>query len=133
MSYSGKKKVLLFILGLVFVLQGCSVKMAANQPAKKNIGVIKLGASRQLVVTELGEPQQQELKGNQKVDKYAFEQGYSKVNKYSRVVLHCFLDVASFGLWELIATPLEEFYSGYMFKAKIIYDNSDFVSSVQYY
>ena len=69
-------------------LAGCSVYMAANQPDKKDMGVLKSGTPRSVVVAELGAPVETITRGGAKVDLFTFVQGYSGLEKGGRAVLH---------------------------------------------
>ena len=54
-------------LALLFGLNGCAVYMAANQPDKKDLEVLKVGTPRSVVVAELGAPIQTMTRNGAKV------------------------------------------------------------------
>lgn len=125
-----------FTLSLVLALllvtnAGCSVFMAAKQPPRKDLTVLKPGTPRSLVVTELGAPIWSGEKGGEKVDWFAFTQGYSKGAKAGRAFFHGAADVFTLGLWEVAATPIESVASGRDMKVEVIYDKRDLVKSAE--
>jgi hypothetical protein len=52
----------------IFCLPGCAVYMAANQPDKKDVGVLKAGNARNAVIAELGTPIQTTTRSGARVD-----------------------------------------------------------------
>ena len=104
--------------------------MAANQPDKKDLGVLKSGTPRSAVLGELGTPIETTMRSGAKVDVFAFTQGYSGVEKGGRAVLHGAADVLTLGLWEVVATPLEGYANGTKVSLEVIYDREDRVAKV---
>ena len=47
---------LFVVVGLLVSLTGCAVYMAAKQPSKKNLSVLRLGTARSLLLAEIGQP-----------------------------------------------------------------------------
>ena len=111
-------------------LAGCSVYMAANQPDKKDMGVLKSGTPRSVVVAELGAPVETITRGGAKVDLFTFVQGYSGLEKGGRAVLHGAADVFTLGLWEVVGTPIEGYANGTKVSVEITYDREDRVVKV---
>jgi hypothetical protein len=110
--------------------QGCAVYMAANQPEKKDLGVLKAGSPRSAVIAEIGTPVQSLVKDGAKVDLYTFTQGYSGLEKGGRAVLHGAADVFTLGLWEVIGTPIEGAANGTKVAVEVTYDKDDRVAKV---
>jgi len=111
-------------------LAGCSVYMAANQPDKKDMGVLKAGTPRSMVLAELGTPVETTTRGGAKVDLFTFTQGYSGLEKGGRAVLHGAADVFTLGLWEVVGTPIEGYANGTKVSVEITYDREDRVVKV---
>ena len=109
---------------------GCSVYMAANQPDKKDMGVLKTGTPRSAVLAELGAPIEATTRGGAKVDVFTFVQGYSGLEKGGRAVLHGAADVFTLGLWEVVGTPIEGYANGTKVSVEITYDREDRVTKV---
>jgi hypothetical protein len=124
-----------FIIAFVMVIAlftqtGCSVFMAAKQPPKKNLGVLKEGTPRSLLLAEFGQPIATENKDGKKVDVFSFTQGYSKGAKTGRAVFHGAADVLTLGLWEVVGTPTEAAFDGKKMAFEVTYDASEKVEKV---
>ncbi len=115
---------------ILLVNSGCSVVMATRQPDKKDLTVLDEGTPRNQVVAELGAPILTEEKDGNKVDTFAFVQGYSKGSRTGRAVFHGIADVFTLGLWEVVGTPIESIASGTDMKIEVVYDENDLVMSV---
>ena len=109
---------------------GCSVYMAANQPDKKDMGVLKAGTPRSMVLAELGAPVETTTRSGAKVDLFTFTQGYSGLEKGGRAVLHGAADVFTLGLWEVVGTPIEGYANGTKVSVEITYDREDRVTKM---
>ncbi|MEK7599383.1 MAG: hypothetical protein AAB474_02975 [Patescibacteria group bacterium] len=114
---------LVFLLSVNFCF-GCSVSRALNQPEKRNFDVLKKGTHRDYVMAELGTPVSTGVEDDKTYDIFSLTQGYSKGNKVSRAFAHGVLDVASLGLWEVLANPIEGMASGKRIKIKILYKDN---------
>jgi hypothetical protein len=118
-------------LALVFGLNGCAVYMAANQPDKKDLEVLKVGTPRSMVVAELGAPVQIMTRNGAKVELFSFVQGYSGLEKGGRAVFHGAADVMTLGLWEVVGTPIEgSIANGTKVAVEITYDRDDRVAQI---
>src|SRR5512139_1989949 len=113
-------------------LTGCSVFMAAQLPDKKDLNVLKPGVPRSVVIAEMGAPSSYEELQGTRTEVYRFKQGYSTPNKISRAVFHGTADVITFGLWEVVATPGEYYFSGTDTIVMVSYDAANRVEKVQY-
>jgi len=123
--------IIYFIMALALVMQtGCSAFMAAKQPPKKNLGVLKEGTPRSLLLAEFGQPVATETKDGKRVDVFSFTQGYSKGAKAGRALFHGAADVFTLGLWEVFATPTEGIFDGKKLAFEVTYDASDKVEKV---
>ena len=118
--------ILILILG-----SGCSLFMAYKQPDKKDLNVLNKGTPRALVIAELGQPAFTETKDNVRNDFFTFVQGYSSTAKASRVAFHGAADVLTFGLWEVLGTPVEMAADGTEVKVQVVYDARDCVDYIQ--
>ena len=128
-----KRYVRLFTIAMLCIgLSGCSVYMAAKQPSKKDMSVLYGGTPRKAVIGELGKPAETwRGKDGSRHDIYNFVQGYSKVNKTSRVVVHGVADVMTLGLWEIVGTPTEMIFDGERVSVEITYDRNDLVKHTE--
>ncbi len=117
--------VLLLSCFLFFLVNGCSVYMATNQPVKKNLAVLKPGTQRDLVIAELGAPVFTETMPEGKKDIYTFVQGYGKLNKTSRALFHGTADLFTAGLWEVVGTPVEGAFDGKKISVRVLFDQNE--------
>lgn len=119
-------------LALVMTLasSGCSVFMAAKQPSKKDVSVLREGTRRSLVLAEFGHPVASEKNDEGRVDVYKFTQGYSSGAKAGRAMIHGAADVVTLGLWEVVGTPTEAAFDGREMAVEIQYDENDIVKTV---
>lgn len=119
------------ILACTLSFTGCSVYMAASQPPKKNLAVLRPGTPRSEVLAELGKPSSSRLVNLRRRDWFLFTQGYSKEARVGRAFAHGTIDIATLGLWELAGTPAEVILSGKRMSFEVRYDDFDNVISVQ--
>jgi hypothetical protein len=119
------------ILGATLVTgNGCSVYMASKQPDKKDLNIFSIGTPRTLVLAEIGQPLQSEIRDGKRVDVFTFLQGYSKGAKAGRAVWHGVADVFTAGLWEVVGTPTEYIFDGDKVAYEVTYDTNDRVEKV---
>ncbi|SEQ28897.1 hypothetical protein [Nitrosomonas ureae] len=112
------------------VISGCSVFMAAKQPEKKDIDLLKEGVTRTQLISEFGAPVISEYKNGKRFEIFKFVQGYSTGTKAGRAFLHGAANVATLGLWELVGTPTEITFSGDDMAFQVQYDENDVVEEV---
>jgi hypothetical protein len=125
------KNAFTFVVLLASLAQsGCSVFMAAEQPDKKDLGILTVGTSRNRLLREFGQPLTSRLVGMNRVDLFTFTQGYSKEAKVGRAVAHGTLDIATSGVWEIAGTPTEAVFSGEKLSYEVTYDRYDRVLRV---
>ena len=121
---------ILLIMGIALLATGCSVYMAANQPGKKDLSILKEGTTRGHIIAELGPPIHTEEQFGGRMDIYKFVQGYDGAVKAGRALFHGTADLFTLGLWEIVGTPVEGFADGAEVKVEVYYDSSDKVRSV---
>jgi hypothetical protein len=86
------------------LLCGCAASRALDEPAHKNLDVLKPGTNRDLVRAELGQPLPS-VSGSD-CDVYSFPEGSSGW-KYMRAMGYSLLDIGTLGLSEVVANPVE--------------------------
>ncbi|MGD9543675.1 MAG: hypothetical protein AB7F41_04415 [Methylocystis sp.] len=119
------------VLLMSFVLlSNCSVYMAAKQPDAKNIELFRVGTHRETLLAEFGLPTISETRDGHRYEIYKFVNGYSASARTGRAVLHGAADVVTLGLWEVVGTPTEGFFSGDQMAYRVRYDKSDVVDEV---
>ncbi|MBS0587132.1 MAG: hypothetical protein JSS37_04100 [Proteobacteria bacterium] len=111
-------------------LSGCSVFMAAKQPEKKDVDLLKEGTSRAMLISEFGAPVISEHRNGKRYEIFKFVQGYSTGAKAGRAFLHGAANVVTLGLWELVGTPTEITFSGDEMAFQVSYDENDIVDEV---
>ena len=109
---------------------GCAAYRAAQQPGKKNLNVLTVGTPRTHVIAELGAPVFSEERDGHEIDVFTFKQGYSKPTKAGRAMAHAAADVVTWGLWEVVGTPVEMLADGTDVKLEISYDQQHAVENV---
>lgn len=115
---------------LAVSLSGCSVFMAAKQPEKKDVDLLKEGTSRAMLISEFGAPVISEYRNGKRYEIFKFVQGYSTGAKAGRAFLHGAANVVTLGLWELVGTPTEITFSGDEMAFQVSYDENDIVDEV---
>ena len=127
------KKIFAFFLISLFLmpLYGCSVKKAAsiNKP-RYEADLLAFGRPRSHVIAQLGVPASTRQLGNSIVDTYEMTRN-SKGWGIVRSGGHAVLDVGTFGLWELIGTPLERWIQQDQ-TVTIYYDDLENIEQVKY-
>jgi hypothetical protein len=68
-------------------------------------------------------------KNGEKTDIFVFKQGYSAGARTARALFHGTADVFSLGLWEVVSTPTEAYFSGSDVKVEVVYDSNDLVKA----
>ena len=116
---------------LAISVSGCSVFMAAKQPEKKDISLLKEGVSRAVLISEFGAPVISEYKNDKRFEIFKFVQGYSTGAKAGRAFFHGAASVATLGLWELVGTPAEITFNGDEMAFQVSYDENDLVDEVK--
>lgn len=117
------------ILLMLPLVTGCSVGMALSGKKDPNLSVVKKGASRSEVELQLGAPKKTATGPNgESVAHYEYETGNEP--SPGRAVAHGAMDVLTFGLWEVVGTPVEVI-NGNKHKLVVTYNQEDTVTRVQ--
>lgn len=122
--------IMLLLIVLVSTMSACSVFMAAKQPDKKDLSLLKEGVSRAVLVSEFGAPVVSEYKDGKRYEIFKFVQGYSTGAKAGRAFLHGAASIATLGLWELFGTPTEITFNGDEMAFQVSYDENDIVDEI---
>ena len=110
---------------LILTLSGCSVGMALSGKESPNLGAIKIGTTRGEVELHLGSPVTSTFNtDNTRLDIYEYEVGNEP--SAGRAIGHGVMDVMTFGVWEVIGTPIEGI-QGDERELFITYDQNDLV------
>ncbi len=118
-------------LYVLLALAGCSVAMALHGTPEPNFKAFEVGSSRQQVEIQLGKPvASQPLGEGKKKDSYRFEIGNSPNGH--RALMNFYIDLGTFGLWELPGTIVEAMM-GHDEETRIIYDANDRVLAIEGY
>jgi hypothetical protein len=108
-------------------IASCSVGMALSGKDDPNLSLVKVGASRSVIESQLGEPK------SVKVSRYnticTYEYSFGDEPDKSRAFMHGTLDVLTLGIWEIAGTPIEGL-RGNHYRTTIIYDNQDIATSI---
>ena len=115
--------IVLWIVGA----SGCSVGMAMSGERSPNVGVLKIGQDRSIVLLNLGQPSLTKATENGRVDIFHLQRGNDP--SVGRAVGHAVMDVLTFGGWELIGTPIEGF-AGEDFSITVTYDSAEKVIDI---
>ena len=90
----------------LILLTGCAVGLAASGKKNLNTAIAYPGVPRRAVIARLGPPETSitDNEGNY-IDSYIIVKGNEP--SLDRAVMHGAMDLLTFGLWELIGTPVE--------------------------
>ena len=121
---------MLLLIALISTMSACSVFMAAKQPEKKDLSLLKEGVSRAVLISEFGAPVVSEYKDGKRYEIFKFVQGYSTGAKAGRAFLHGAASIATLGLWELFGTPTEITFNGDEMAFQVSYDENDSVDEI---
>ncbi len=122
-------RVLLAVLaaGLVMLQFGCSVARTTSGPERKDMSVLDHGTPRGNVITELGSPVHTEMVDGNKVDYFKFEQGNHVAGKAAKGLLYGVAAVATLGVSEVVANPVEGATNSAEVQVKVTYDANDMI------
>lgn len=108
------------ILALSLALSGCSVGMALSGKPEPNLAACQVGASVHQIEAQLGPPTQvTDLPDGGRVCTYEYELGNQP--SPGRAVAHGVMDVLTYGLWEVVGTPIESL-TGAKYQMTVTYD-----------
>lgn len=100
-------KALLALLLATVLVSGCSVILAAHSEGQKNIGVASEGVTRTDVLVEFGAPHDAGVLDGQRYEIFHFTRERSDASNLSRAAAYGVAGILTFGLSELVTTPLE--------------------------
>jgi hypothetical protein len=116
----------IIVVGLV---SACSVGMALSGSQKPDLGAVKIGSSRGEVEMHLGSPKSSlTLDDGRRADVYEYEIGNEP--SAGRAIGHGAMDVLTFGVWEVVGTPIEG-VQGERYQATITYDRDEKVVDIK--
>ena len=122
---------LLMSAALVLIMSACSIKQEMNQPKQKDLSVLELGSKRADVIKEIGKAISSKFeKDNSLSETYSFVQSYSTNIKTSRIFGHAFMNLATFGLYEILATQDEKQSLGQKVVVIINYDKNNKIKEI---
>ncbi len=110
-------------------MTGCSVFMAATGGKTPNLTVLQEGVHRGVIELELGPPIQISINDSGETTA-VYEYWTGDDPDMGRAVLHGAMDILTFGLWEVIGTPVEAIASGEQHSVTVSYDPSQRVVAV---
>lgn len=123
-----KLKNIYALAAISITLSGCSVGMALSGKKDPDLSVIKPGANRSVVELQLGSPIKTATLENGKTSAvYEYEMGNEP--SAGRAVAHGAMDVLTFGIWEVVGTPIE-IINGDKYQLTVTYNVDDKVSHV---
>lgn len=121
-----KKTILILLISVLAT--GCSVGMAMSGKEAPNLGMVQVGATRGELELTLGSPiDTVTLKNGNRMDVYEYEIGNAP--SAGRAAGHAVMDLLTFGLWEIIGTPVEAI-QGDKKILNITYDKNDQVLAI---
>ena len=119
----------LLLISLLF-LTGCSVGMAASGHKDFDDSIVFPGSNRAVIMSKLGPPEvSRKLEDGTIQDTYLIKKGNE--SSEGRAWAHAGLDLATFFLWELVATPYELVQGEETYRLLIFYDQKGTVVDVQ--
>ncbi len=115
---------------LPFLIQTCSVGMAASGHEKMDTSIAFPGSNRAAVMSKLGAPETSRgLDNGFREDTYLIKKG-NEANP-NRAWIHPAMDLSSLGLWELVATPYEMVQKEETYRLLIMYDSRGVVTDIR--
>lgn len=120
---------MLICMVFVICLTGCSVLMAMSGEREPDLGSFGIGSHRSEVEMQLGSPLSSvTLENGQRVDVYEYQIGNEP--SAGRAIAHGAMDVLTWGVWEIIGTPVEGFI-GERRRIRICYDENNRIVSLR--
>ncbi len=121
-------KLLLALLLSAPLLKGCSVGMALSGEKDPDLSVVREGTSRAEVEFQLGQPVEVNTKTPGKTSaKYQYTLGNDP--SAGRAIAHGAMDVLTFGVWEIVGTPVEAI-NGKNYEVWITYNDLDKIEHI---
>ena len=101
--------------------------MALSGKKEVNLSALRLGQDRAEVIDLLGKPAKTVIIQGKKTDVFELQRGNAP--NASRAVGHGAMDILTFGMWELVGTPVEA-TQGESFTLTTEYDESEKLTRV---
>ncbi len=128
-----KRESSLLVVILLFsmtALGGCSVGMAASGHKDYDDSIVFPGSNRSVIISKLGPPEtSRKLPDGTTQDSYLIKKGNESSS--GRAWAHAGLDIATFFVWELVATPYELMQTEEDYRLLITYAPDGVVTDVQ--
>ena len=106
-----------------------AANMAAKQPERIDLSILKKGAPKNVIVARLGAAASTSEYGTKPdhttTEVYAFIQGYSGATRTARVFGHSVLTTITMGLWEPTGQAIEGYARGTKVGIQVTYDRHD--------
>ena len=131
MSKSWRRYRLLAIVALGMLLPGlqaCSVGMALSGEEAPNLAACRVGAPRSDIEVQLGPPVSvTTLPDGAQACTYEYQVGNAP--SPGRAVAHGAMDVLTFGIWEVVGTPVEA-VQGSKYRMTVVYDQQNVAKEI---
>jgi hypothetical protein len=126
------QRILISLIGLYsLTLSGCSIAMALHGNPEPNFEAFEVGSTRKQVELQLGTPvSSKALTDGKREDTYRYEMGNSPNG--GRAAMNLYLDLATFGIWELPGSIVEA-SMGHREESRIIYGPDHVVLEIHGY
>ena len=117
------------LLLIVPMLSGCAVGMALSGKRDRDISAVRRDMHREDVMFHMGADNLVGQKTTEEGSVDVFEIQKGNAPSVGRAVGHLVLDVLTYGIWEIIGTPLEAAGSD-MLEVTVYYDKEDMVTKI---
>ncbi len=119
---------MLLVLG-VPLLSSCSVGMALSGEEEPNLAACRVGVSQNDIEAQVGPPIFTEFRDDgEKACTYEYELGNEP--SPGRAIAHGGLDVLTFGLWEVVGTPVEA-VQGETYQMTVTYGSDGLAKTIE--
>jgi len=124
-----KYATILVIAGFSLAIQACAVGMAASGHKNMDTSIAFPGSNRAVVLSKLGPPDNsRSLDNGYREDTYIIKEGNEA--SAGRAWAHAGMDLMSFFIWELVASPYELVQMEKAYKLMVIYDSKGTVTDI---
>ena len=119
----------LMLVGLMAItVSGCATMMALHGKPDVDLASLHIGQPRNEAIMILGQPMKTMTTDTGRKDLFECERGNAPST--GRAVGHAVMDVLTWGLWEIIGTPVEALGSS-KYYVSIEYDKEDKVTNIK--
>lgn len=124
-----RRIIALMLVCLVAVsISGCAVGMALHGRPDVDLAALHIGQPRDEVIMILGQPIKTATLEEGRMDIFECQKGNAPST--GRAVGHAAMDVLTWGIWEVVGTPVEAMGSS-KFRVTVTYDKEDKVSKLK--